>query len=704
MTSNIDISNINTNYPVAGENNDTQGFRDNFSLIADNIEFAKNELNDLQANGLRADAENDLFGNVLKNATLRSSSFFYYDNGNTNEDLDIRFVNGQFQTVTVTEDIILRIIDWPSEANLSNILIAVKSDGEDRQLTIREFENQTLKFDDLFPENIIVSSSEDYDFFEIFSFDAGETLNVEYKGKYSNNFVDAKKFRNIEADDVQINGNLIVSGETSLTDINVPSQIELLDNVTTDNLQDKQIFRYNNHTGNWESSDQEKVVNYAVTIQESSTEVSQSRFFVDGTEITEFANFTLDVEKIYRFDISDSSNAQAPLRISTTPDTNSPASVIDYSDNVKIVGSAGEEGSYVEVKITEDTPSVLYFYGEQVFLNTSLIGGGEDGRISVGIKRKTGVFDTVITDVQGTVSDVSNHTTDDITEGSNNLYYTDSKVETKINEVVSQSYVNDLEVNANTLDGQSLTEFALLNSDNIFTSDVTIQGNLTLQDNTIISTAGNLLTINADETGTPTQNVGIVVERGIEENKSFFWNEADNLWTINEESIRARKFQGDLDGSVLAADSTLLVDAENGVIPYSVISEAPTSLSEFNNDIDYPTIIQNEIQNNGLPETTLNGSIDTQGNEIVNANLIGATGTLIGSIFADDSTAVLIGSTGEFVGVSKAQRLVMPNLSQAERDNLIPDLGETIYNITTGKIQSYVGDSGDSSTDWVDLH
>lgn len=631
MASNINIQNINTNYPVAGEDNDTQGFRDNFTVISDNLEFAKQEIDDLQSNSLRSDSDNDLFGNILENVTLQTAGIFYYDNGNVDADTDISFRNGQFQTVSITNNIILRIVDWPTGEIYSSILVAIKSDGEDRQLIIREFENQTLKFDDLFPENIIISSEDDYEFFEIFSFDEGETLQVEYKGKYSNDFLDAKKFRNIEAEDVQINGNLTVTGETSLTDISIPSQLELLENVEAENVQDKQILRYNNDTGNWESSDQEKTVNYSITIQESTTETGQSRFFVDGTEITELSNFTLDSEKIYRFDISDSSNAQAPLRISTTPDTDPPTSITPYTTNVQIIGSAGEEGSYLEIKVDEDTPSALYFYGERVFLNTSFIGGGDDGKINIGIKRKTGVFEKVISNLEGdvegnvvgTVSDVSNHNTDDIVEGENNLYYTDTRVINQINDTVSQNFVNNLEVDAKTFESLGLSEFALLNSENVFSTDVTIEGNLVVQDNTITVTSSNILTLNNDVTitDTPTQDVGIEIQRGVEDNKFLLWRESENLWSLIDENLEAGGFYGNLYGSVLA----------------------------------------------------------------------------------DDSSPLLLGNTGEFVGISRSEKFIIPNLTQAERDTYDPELGEMIYNIDAAKIQVYV-QQNDSTQIWIDLN
>ena len=67
----------------------------------------------------------------------------------------------------------------------------------------------------------------------------------------------------------------------------------------------------------------------------------------------------------------------------------------------------------------------------------------------------TGTFSGNVTgNVTGTVSDISNHDTDDLSEGSTNLYYTDSRVQT----YVTQSYINNLNVDADTVDGQHYTD------------------------------------------------------------------------------------------------------------------------------------------------------------------------------------------------------------------------------------------------------
>jgi inosine/xanthosine triphosphate pyrophosphatase family protein len=113
------------------------------------------------------------------------------------------------------------------------------------------------------------------------------------------------------------------------------------------------------------------------------------------------------------------------------------------------------------------------------------------------------------------------------------------------------------------------------------------------------------------------------------------------------DQIASREFIGDLKGSVFADDSTLLVDSVNGTIPYTVLTGAPSALSEFSNDLDYAGIIGITIQTNGLPVNTfLTGDLNAQNYNISNANLVNATGDLRGSLFADNSTLLVDGING----------------------------------------------------------
>lgn len=64
MASDINPNTIDTAYPVAGQDNSTQGFRDNFNSIKTNFGYAEQEINDLQNNVLLKSA---LSGQSLDN-------------------------------------------------------------------------------------------------------------------------------------------------------------------------------------------------------------------------------------------------------------------------------------------------------------------------------------------------------------------------------------------------------------------------------------------------------------------------------------------------------------------------------------------------------------------------------------------------------------------------------------------------------------
>jgi len=48
MASKINTSTIDITYPIAGQDNDTKGFRDNFSSIKNNFSTAASEISELQ--------------------------------------------------------------------------------------------------------------------------------------------------------------------------------------------------------------------------------------------------------------------------------------------------------------------------------------------------------------------------------------------------------------------------------------------------------------------------------------------------------------------------------------------------------------------------------------------------------------------------------------------------------------------------------
>lgn len=85
--SNINTNGINVNYPVPGENNSTQGFRDNFASIRNNLNTASTEITDLQNKVVVKSAlngfsiNNDMANTLISNASTRSFRATTYNLG-----------------------------------------------------------------------------------------------------------------------------------------------------------------------------------------------------------------------------------------------------------------------------------------------------------------------------------------------------------------------------------------------------------------------------------------------------------------------------------------------------------------------------------------------------------------------------------------------------------------------------------------------
>ena len=68
------------------------------------------------------------------------------------------------------------------------------------------------------------------------------------------------------------------------------------------------------------------------------------------------------------------------------------------------------------------------------------------------------------------------------------------------------------------------------------TGNLTVEGTTTTVDSTTVAICDNIMVLNKDETGTPSANAGIEVERGTATNVSLLWNETNDNWTVSDGS------------------------------------------------------------------------------------------------------------------------------------------------------------------------
>ena len=148
MTSSINYAAINENFPVAGQDNDTQVFRDNFDTIKTNFNYAKTEIEDLQDNVLRSDQDNDLNGNNIQNAAFQNNVEVIVPMGGsiTSGTIPIEFGSGSYQSFVVGNNSDLELAGFPSSGTtVGKVTLELYSDGETRQLTFMMSDAATVK-------------------------------------------------------------------------------------------------------------------------------------------------------------------------------------------------------------------------------------------------------------------------------------------------------------------------------------------------------------------------------------------------------------------------------------------------------------------------------------------------------------------------------------------------------------------------------
>ena len=112
MTSQIAYEAINTNYPVAGQDNNSQGFRSNFLAIQAGLEVAKTEISDLQDTAVVIGSANTLTGTTLVGGKYSQNSLVHYPGGQVIGAVTVDLTNGPVQSFTVTGTTNFNIANW----------------------------------------------------------------------------------------------------------------------------------------------------------------------------------------------------------------------------------------------------------------------------------------------------------------------------------------------------------------------------------------------------------------------------------------------------------------------------------------------------------------------------------------------------------------------------------------------------------------
>lgn len=216
--SSIVTNNIDANFPIQGQDNSSQGFRDNFGAIKTALSIAKTEITALETNTAKTNTNNNYNGFLMEEVLANNISQLFKNKGiPESQQIIIDVQDCQFVKIRFIGNTVVRFTNWPnttslgkahkmmlhlrfnlnsSDPNLMNYKINFSTDGggeikghtEKNSGDEQAFKyNLTLGGWHLKPYINLAINSEVNDYehvFEAWSYDEGQTVFLNYKGSY----------------------------------------------------------------------------------------------------------------------------------------------------------------------------------------------------------------------------------------------------------------------------------------------------------------------------------------------------------------------------------------------------------------------------------------------------------------------------------------------------------------------------------------
>jgi len=160
-TSNVNAGPIDNEYPVAGVDNDTQGFRDNFTYIKTAFGATKTELEELLNYTARTDVDNSFNSKIISNAVFKQnqSSLNNYGTGSgVSNRIDINFGNADYQVYRLNDDVTFEFEGFSND-NVNKVIIELLSDGGTYTVDFFTDGAYPIKKSSNFPTSLTVSST-----------------------------------------------------------------------------------------------------------------------------------------------------------------------------------------------------------------------------------------------------------------------------------------------------------------------------------------------------------------------------------------------------------------------------------------------------------------------------------------------------------------------------------------------------------------
>lgn len=108
-------------------------------------------------------------------------------------------------------------------------------------------------------------------------------------------------------------------------------------------------------------------------------------------------------------------------------------------------------------------------------------------------------------------------------------------------------------------------------------TNLTVTGTLTTKNVEEINVGDNIITLNGNETGAPSQNAGIEIERGTSTNTSLLWNEGTDRWTFTNDGSNFNVIPIPVEYTYISGTDITLTGTGNKTINQKAITRIDTA-------------------------------------------------------------------------------------------------------------------------------
>lgn len=184
MTSAINPNDIDGAYPVAGQDNDSQGFRDNFTNTATNFQYAADEITDLQNKAVLKAAltgttlDNNMNGSPLYNFEASQVSGTLVPLGTTSGTVTLDWSAGSYQTLTTGGSVTLGFTNFPASGVSASIVLRITVSSTAYTLTLPAAVSIGTSNLQGYASNVITFSTTGTYIFEFTTVNGGSTVSI----------------------------------------------------------------------------------------------------------------------------------------------------------------------------------------------------------------------------------------------------------------------------------------------------------------------------------------------------------------------------------------------------------------------------------------------------------------------------------------------------------------------------------------------